>query len=54
MNTIEKKYKGNFDAWAAAVQIQHAAGPRRLDAFLAKPTLKVLEKDLGFQAAESA
>jgi hypothetical protein len=26
----------------------------RLNAFLAKPTLKVLEKDLGFQAAEIA
>ncbi|MBX2972065.1 MAG: S46 family peptidase [Flavobacteriales bacterium] len=54
MNTVEKKFKGNFDAWAAAMfKTSILTDQARLNAFLAKPTLKVLEKDLGFQAAES-
>jgi hypothetical protein len=54
MNTIEKKYKGNFEAWARAVFSTSMLTDRaKLDAFLAKPTLKALDKDLGFQAAES-
>jgi len=54
MTTIEKKYKGDFDAWAAAMFKTSILTDRtRLNAFLAKPTLKVLEKDLGFQASES-
>ena len=54
METIEKKFKGNFDAWSAAIFKTSILTDRaRLDAFLAKPTLKVLEKDLGFQASES-
>ena len=54
MASIEKKFKGDFDAWAAALFKTSVLTDRaRLNAFLAKPTLKVLEKDLGFQAAES-
>jgi hypothetical protein len=54
MGTIEKKYKGDFDAWAKAVFATSMLTDRKkLDAFLAKPTLKLLEKDPGFQAAES-
>jgi hypothetical protein len=54
MNTIEKKYKGNFEAWARAVFSTSMLTDRaKLDAFLAKPTLKAMEKDLGFQASES-
>ena len=53
MTTIEKKYKGNFDAWARAMfSTSILTDKARLDAFLAKPTLKALDKDLGFQAAE--
>jgi len=54
MNTIEKKYKSDFNAWAAAMfKTSVLTNKARLDAFLAKPSLKVLDKDLGFQAAES-
>ena len=54
MLTIQKKYKGDFDAWAKAVFNTSILTDRaRLDAFLAKPSLKVLEKDLGIQAMES-
>ncbi len=54
MNTIEKKYKGDFEAWARAVFATSMLTDRKkLDAFLAKPTLKALQKDLGFAAAES-
>jgi hypothetical protein len=54
MTTIEKKYKSNFEAWARAVFSTSMLTDRaKLDAFLAKPTLKALDKDLGFQAAES-
>jgi hypothetical protein len=51
---IRKKYKGNFDAWAKAVFSNSMLVDRnKLDAFLAKPTLKAMEKDLGVQAMES-
>ncbi|MBK6371272.1 MAG: S46 family peptidase [Flavobacteriales bacterium] len=54
MNTIEKKYKGNFDAWAAALfKSSILTDQARMNAFLAKPSLKVLDKDLGFQTSES-
>lgn len=54
MNTVEKKFKGDFDAWAAAMfKSSILTDKARLDAFLAKPSLKVLEKDLGFQASEA-
>lgn len=54
MTTIDKKYKGNVAAWAKAVfATSILADKKRFDAFLAKPTLKALEKDPGFQASES-
>ena len=54
MSTIEKKYKGDFDAWARAFFASSMLTNRaKLDAFLAKPTLKALQKDMGFAAAES-
>jgi hypothetical protein len=50
MNTIEKKYKGDFDAWAKATFATSILTDRkRLDAFLAKPSFKVMEKDMGMQ-----
>jgi hypothetical protein len=53
MTTIEKKYKGDFNAWARAMfSTSMLTDKKRLDAFLAKPTLKAMEKDLGFQASE--
>ena len=52
--TIRKKYKGDFDTWARAVfNSSILVDQKRMDAFLAKPSLKVLEKDLGMQAAEN-
>ncbi|MBK8949626.1 MAG: S46 family peptidase [Flavobacteriales bacterium] len=54
MKTIAGKYKGDFDAWAKALfSTSILTDRKRLDAFLAKPTLKVMEKDLGIQAMES-
>ena len=54
MATIQKKYKGNFEAWAKAMFASSILTDRKkLDAFLAKPTLKALQKDMGFTAAES-
>ncbi|MBK9176481.1 MAG: S46 family peptidase [Flavobacteriales bacterium] len=54
MSVIEKKYKGNTSAWAKAVFAgSMLADKKRLEAFLAKPTLKALQKDPGFQASES-
>jgi hypothetical protein len=54
MKTIQSKYKGDFDAWAKAVfNTSILTDRKRLDAFLAKPTLKAMEKDLGVQAMES-
>ncbi len=52
--TIQKKYKGDFEAWAAAVfKTSMLVDRKKLDAFLAKPSAKVMEKDLGVQAMES-
>ncbi|MFZ1691963.1 MAG: S46 family peptidase [Flavobacteriales bacterium] len=54
MATINKKFKGSTAAWAKAVYATSIlADKKRLDAFLAKPSLKVLQKDLGWQASES-
>ena len=39
MSTIEKKYKGDFDAWAKAMfSSSILTDKKRLDAFLAKPS----------------
>ncbi|MCB0765011.1 MAG: S46 family peptidase, partial [Flavobacteriales bacterium] len=54
IKTVQSKYKGDFDAWAKAVfNTSVLTDRKRLDAFLASPKLKTLEKDLGFQASES-
>jgi hypothetical protein len=54
MKTIQTKYKGDFDAWAKAIFSTSILTDRaRLDAFLTKPSLKTMEKDLGVQAMES-
>ncbi len=51
---IASKHKGSTAAWAKAVFAKSIlADKARLDAFLAKPTLKALLKDPGFQASES-
>lgn len=51
---IASKHKGNTAAWAKAVFAKSILTDKaRLDAFLAKPTLKALLKDPGFQASES-
>lgn len=52
--TIQKKYKGNFELWAKTMfKTSILTDKARLDAFLAKPTLKVMEKDMGIQTSES-
>jgi hypothetical protein len=52
--SIEKKYKGDYNAWAAAVfKTSMLCDSAKLEAFLAKPTLKAMDKDLGMQAALS-
>lgn len=54
MADIQKKFKGDFNAWAAAMfKTSILCDSAKLDAFLSKPTLKVMEKDLGMQAAIS-
>ena len=54
METIEKKYKGDFSAWAKAMFASSILTDKaKLEAFLAKPTLKALQKDMGFTASES-
>jgi hypothetical protein len=54
IRTIEGKFKGNYELWAKTVfSTSILTDRKRLDAFLAKPTLKVMEKDLGMQTAES-
>jgi len=54
MGFIEKKYKSNFDAWASDVFEKSILTDRaRLDAFLAKPKKKTLEKDLGMMVTNS-
>lgn len=54
INTVTKKYKGDFDKWAEAMfRTSILTDSTRLMAFLAKPSLKVLQKDLGMQTMES-
>jgi hypothetical protein len=54
IKTVQTKYKGDFNAWAKAVfSTSMLTDRKRLDAFLAKPTLKAMERDLGIQAMES-
>ena len=54
MKTIATKYKGDFNAWAKALfSTSILSDQARLDKFLAKPTYKVLNKDLGMQAVAS-
>jgi hypothetical protein len=54
IRTIETKFKGDFEAWAKALfATSILTDQKRLEAFLAKPTLKVMEKDLGIQLTES-
>jgi len=53
--TVNKKYKGDFDKWAAAMfKTSVLTDSTRLMAFLAKPKLKTLQKDMGMQAMESS
>jgi hypothetical protein len=52
--TVEGKYKGSFQKFAdAAYAKSFLLTPEKLDAFLAKPTLKTLESDLLFKTANS-
>ncbi|MCB0792727.1 MAG: S46 family peptidase [Flavobacteriales bacterium] len=54
MGTVEKKFKGDFTKWAAKLFSTSVLTDRtRLDAFLAKPNLKTLDKDMGMQTMES-
>jgi hypothetical protein len=54
IKTVRTKYKSNFDAWAKALfNTSILTDRKRLDAFLAKPSLKVLEKDMGMQLMQS-
>ncbi|MFT3886112.1 MAG: S46 family peptidase [Flavobacteriales bacterium] len=54
MGEIDKKYKGDVKAWAAAFfKTSILTDRKRLDAFLAKPTLKMLEKDMGMRTMMS-
>ena len=47
MASVAKKYKGDFSKWAAAMfKTSIITDSTRLMAFLAKPSLKVLEKDM--------
>lgn len=51
---VQKKYKGNFGKWAAQVfENSMFADPEKINAFLDDPSLKALEKDPAYQAAES-
>ncbi|NVO01364.1 MAG: S46 family peptidase [Bacteroidetes bacterium] len=48
--TIENKYKGDFNKFSDALYSKSIFVDQvKLEAFLAKPSLKVLDKDLGFQ-----
>ena len=54
MASIQKKYKGDFDVWAAEMFKKSIITDRaRLDAFLAKPTLKAMQKDMVLTTVES-
>jgi hypothetical protein len=51
---VEKKYKGDFNKYAEAVFSKSIfASQAKMDAFLAKPSLKVLSKDPAFKAMNS-
>lgn len=51
---LEKKYKGDFSKFAAAVySTSFLADSTKCYAFLKKPSMKVLEKDLGFMTMSS-
>ncbi len=53
--TINGKFKGDLDRWSAEIfKTSILTDKARLEAFLAKPSLKVLQKDLGMMAAESS
>ena len=48
--TVEKKYKGNFEKFAAAAYKKSVfVDEARMKAFLANPSVKVLDKDLVFK-----
>ncbi len=52
--TIEKKYKGDFQKFTDDMFAKSVfASKEKLDAFLAKPSVKVLEKDLAFKTMKS-
>ncbi len=54
MKTIEKKFKNNFEAYAAEVfKTSIFTDKNKLDAFLAKPNFKTLDKDMAFSAMQS-
>lgn len=54
IKTVRLKYKSNFDAWSKALfSTSILTDRKRLDAFLAKPSLKVLDKDMGMQLMNS-
>ncbi|MEI7595691.1 MAG: S46 family peptidase [Bacteroidota bacterium] len=53
-NTIEKKYKGSIQKFANELYAKSIfADKARLTNFFAKPSIKVLEKDLGYQIMTS-
>jgi hypothetical protein len=52
--TVESKYKGDFKKFADAIYAKSfLVSPEKLNAFLAKPTLKALEADMIFKTANS-
>jgi len=51
---LEKKYKGDIDKFTEALYEKSVfTDQARLDAFLSKPSVKALEKDLGFMTMQS-
>lgn len=55
MTAANKKYKGNFDLWAEEVYKNTIlADEKKFNEFLNNPTLKVLNKDPGFNLTKSA
>lgn len=47
---VEKKFKGDFSKWADYIfENSFLVDKNKLEAFLAKPTLKAMEKDAGFE-----
>jgi len=55
IHVIQSKYKNNFEAYSNELFAKSIfANPQKMEEFLKHPTLKVLEKDLAFQAARSA